>query len=306
MTSRTDALESLLAAIREDRASGAAELADRGVAAMAQGVADLARAGPQERRAGALRLLQRVAALRPSMAPLANWTLRFVETLADAWDLPPAEWRRRAGEAARLLRAERAGFRDGLRAAARQPLGGAGHVVTLSWSSTVLDLLLAAAPAARVTVAEARPRCEGRVLAERLLERGRRVALITDAQLALAIDAADLVLIGADTICRDGAAVNKAGSRLAALAARAAGKPFLVAADSYKINPRAGADRMPLEAMDPAELWPERPEICTNVYFEPVPAELLSLYITERGAQDLEGIGALVAGWGARYAAAGL
>ncbi len=35
--------------------------------------------------------------------------------------------------------------------------------------------------------------------------------------------------------------------------------------------------------MDAGEVWPERPEICANVTFEPVPAELIALYLTEKG-----------------------
>ncbi len=34
------------------------------------------------------------------------------------------------------------------------------------------------------------------------------------------------------------------------------------------------------------EVWPERPDICANVTFEPVPAELIGLYLTEKGPLD--------------------
>ena len=47
---------------------------------------------------------------------------------------------------------------------------------------------------------------------------------------------ADLVLVGADAVTPQ-AAVNKAGTRLLALAARAAGVPMCVAADSGKLSP---------------------------------------------------------------------
>src|SRR5690606_32342431 len=174
--------------------------------------------------------------------------------------------------AAARLDAERDAVHGRLHEAAAEVLGTAGHIVTLSRSSTVLDLLLEAAPHARVTVSEGRPGCEGRALAERLLAQGRTVRLTTEAQLALAVGGADLVLLGADTICRDLAAVNKVGSHLAALAAQAAGRPVLIAADTYKINPRVDAGSVPLEQMNGAEVWPERPGLADNTYFEPVPA----------------------------------
>lgn len=47
---------------------------------------------------------------------------------------------------------------------------------------------------------------------------------------------ADLVLLGADAVTAT-AAVNKAGSRLLALAAREAGVPCYVAADTWKLCP---------------------------------------------------------------------
>jgi translation initiation factor 2B subunit (eIF-2B alpha/beta/delta family) len=47
---------------------------------------------------------------------------------------------------------------------------------------------------------------------------------------------ADLVLVGADAVTPE-AVVNKAGTRLLALAARAAGVPVCVAADSGKLSP---------------------------------------------------------------------
>lgn len=47
---------------------------------------------------------------------------------------------------------------------------------------------------------------------------------------------ADLVLVGADAMTQ-AAAVNKAGTHLLALAAKAAGVPVYVAADSSKLSP---------------------------------------------------------------------
>ena len=59
--------------------------------------------------------------------------------------------------------------------------------------------------------------------------------------------------------------------------------PCLIAADSYKIDPAHTAETIPLEEMATAEVWPERPEFCRNIYFEPVPARLIGAYATEKG-----------------------
>jgi hypothetical protein len=55
-------------------------------------------------------------------------------------------------------------------------------------------------------------------------------------QAALFVGQADMVLVGADALTAD-AAVNKAGTHLVALAARAAGVPVLCVADSGKVSP---------------------------------------------------------------------
>ena len=79
--------------------------------------------------------------------------------------------------------------------------------------------------------------------------------------------------------------VNKVGSLALALCAAHFGKPLHVVADSFKIDPAHGRDDAVFEAMDGGEVWPERPEICANVYFEAVPADLVALYLTEDGAR---------------------
>jgi hypothetical protein len=55
-------------------------------------------------------------------------------------------------------------------------------------------------------------------------------------QAGLFVGEADLVLVGADAVTPE-AVVNKAGTCLLALAARAAGVPMCVAADSGKLSP---------------------------------------------------------------------
>jgi len=55
-------------------------------------------------------------------------------------------------------------------------------------------------------------------------------------QAALFVGQADVVLVGADAITEQGA-VNKTGTHLLALAARAAGVPMYAVADSGKLSP---------------------------------------------------------------------
>jgi translation initiation factor 2B subunit (eIF-2B alpha/beta/delta family) len=92
-----------------------------------------------------------------------------------------------------------------------------------------------------------------------------------------------MVLLGADAVCRDGAVINKTGSLAAALGARRAGVPVYVLADRFKVEPDRTGIEMGLERMAGEEIWRERPALCLNLYFEPVPADLINAIVTEAG-----------------------
>jgi len=139
----------------------------------------------------------------------------------------------------------------------------------------------------RVVIGEGRPRLEGRRLALAIEGNVPEVELITDGGLAHFAARVDHVILGADSICADGSAVNKTGSLATALGAKAAGVPCLIVADSYKLDPRHTAATIPLEEMAAEEVWSERPEMCRNVYFEPVPARLITAYVSEVGVSSM-------------------
>lgn len=297
--------ESLFHEIAEDRRRGAAELAGLAVDAVAMAAIGLAHYSEESRSTKLRELLRRVRDLRPNMAPVTNWCVVFAEAIAD-FRLGSASWIEAVTEARTRTRRTRDEIQNKLREGARPLLSGYGSILTLSHSSTVLDLITEASPAsARIVVCESRPDLEGRSTAEHLVGRGREVRLITEAEVALAMAETDAVLIGADTICADLAAVNKTGSRIVALAAADLGRPVIVAADTCKINPQVNADELNLERGDPAAIWDKHPGLCSNVTFEPVPSRLIRTYLTEDGALCPHELQPEVARWARRYAAIG-
>lgn len=298
--------EALFREIAEDRARGAAELAGLAIDAVAMAAIGLAHYSEEGRSTRVRELLRRVRDLRPNMAPLTNWSVVFAEAIAD-FRLGSASWIEAVTEARTRTRRTRDEIQRKLRDGARPVLADHASILTLSHSSTVLDLLLEATnPETRIVVCESRPGLEGRATAEHLVGRGREVRLVTEAEIVLAMMETEAVLIGADTICADLAAVNKTGSRIAALAAAEFDRPVLVAADTCKINPHANADEIDLERGEAAAVWAERPDLCTNVTFEPVPARLIHTYLTEDGPMTAEKLQPEVARWARRYAAVGL
>jgi translation initiation factor 2B subunit (eIF-2B alpha/beta/delta family) len=207
-----------LAAIRADKHSGAAEILER--AAQVLRALDPP-ASAEEARSLIADSCRALVDAQPLMAPLVNLTKRVTAACEDC--ATAAEAVEAAALAARRF-AEAA--RDAASVAALQAaalIGDGQRVVTHSRSSTVLRAFLAAARKGtrfEVIATESRPMLEGRVLARTLGESGIRVTLIADAAASLALDDADLVMLGADQVTQSGV-VNKIGTRMIALAARA-------------------------------------------------------------------------------------
>jgi translation initiation factor eIF-2B subunit delta len=104
--------------------------------------------------------------------------------------------------------------------------------------------------------------------------------------MALFVNEADAVMVGADTVLPEGGFINKIGTRLLALAARDADVPFYAAADTLKVA--APSEPLPFAPEEGkareicAESWLE----VRNVYYEMTPAHLVTAYITEQGVLD--------------------
>jgi translation initiation factor 2B subunit (eIF-2B alpha/beta/delta family) len=262
-----------LAALAADRVHGAAELAAQGLALLAALAAAAERQGADPLLACRL-LAARLATVRPSMAALGNWAAAYMPALRE---------RNSAAEASALLEAEREALEQRLDAVIRAAVAAAASLLTLSYSSTLVRALKGLGRRMRVVIGEGRPLLEGRRTATLLAAAGHDVVLVSDAALARLAGEVDAVLLGADTVGRDGSAINKTGSLAAALGARKRGRPCYVAADRFKLEPRRDGPTIPLEEMPGAELWPEHPALCRNLYFEAVSAGLITALLTDRG-----------------------
>ncbi|MEZ4864893.1 MAG: translation initiation factor eIF-2B [Caldilineaceae bacterium] len=277
-------LRQAIAEVVTDRAHGASELARRaleivGVAAREQPADD----------ADALRdLLYRLAnaltAAHPSMAPIYNLLACWREEVdqIEAEDL--AALRTQSAQCAEhIAQASRRAVAVIAKRGAQLVRPGQ-TIITHSLSSTVVAILGELTDRQiKVIVTEARPRCEGYQLAKQLSAWAIPTTLITDAQMGFFIQAADVALVGADSLLPDGGVVNKAGTYLLALAAKAHDRPFYVCCESFKRR-RAAMPPLELEAMDPTELGAPvyAHVIPKNIYFEVTPAQLVTDWINER------------------------
>jgi ribose 1,5-bisphosphate isomerase len=163
-------------------------------------------------------------------------------------------------------------------------------ILTHSRSSTVLAALRRAKASGKtfdVVTAESRPNLEGRTLARELAEDQIPVRFVVDALLGTVVEGADRILVGADAITPK-TVVNKIGTRLLAMAAKARGIPCHVVATTDKawlkrtepnLSLLSGKHRDPKEVWDPAPFGVE----VVNLYFEETPLELFDGIVSELG-----------------------
>ncbi len=190
----------------------------------------------------------------------------------------------------------------------------AGWLATVDYGTALAPIYAAFAAGidVHVWVSETRPRNQGLLTAWELSEQGVPHTVIADnaAGLLLTRGEVDAVIVGADCVAANGDIVNKVGTWLKALAARAAGVPFYVVAPRSTIDfdcPTGAA--IAIEERDADELRlvqgcdsAGRPgllrqlavaERVANPAFDMTPAALISALVTERGACAASGAGLL-------------
>ena len=162
-------------------------------------------------------------------------------------------------------------------------------VTTLSRSSTVLATMYHLHGLERlrqVYLLEGRPMLEGHRSVRDLHDHGIPVTLMIDAAMGEAVANTDIVVVGADSISADGYLLNKTGTLPLAMCCQVLDKPLYVLCDTLKFSPQLRAqilveDRPVEEVLQKGEedgfsVW--------NRYFEWTPVEMVTFFITERGA----------------------
>jgi len=264
-----------VAELRADREHGASWMARRAVEALAD-VAEAPAATAEELLGHLLAAGRELASSRPGVGAVAGAVGRLLAAAAANTALEVDDFQR-------LVREEADALVNGrLRAAASiaiqlQDRLEDAVVLTHSASATVREALLHTPPE-RVICTVSSPQDEGRAFSEDLRENGLDVELVEDEQAPSRLEWASLLLVGADTVFRDGALINKVGTTILAEAAAADNVPVVVACEVVKLAPFVSADAPELTA----------PE------FELTPAELIDCVVTEEGTVSPEEIRALV------------
>ena len=298
------AIENVAEAIRSLRVRGAPLI---GIAA-AMGVAmQVGKRGSGEAGKEELRRVREACKLLGATRPTAvnlHWALSRMELRAEAavhagesletalraeanaiWDEDRAMCRRIGELGARLIS-------DGGTVAT---ICNAGALATggIGTALAPIYLLHEQGVAVQTLVPETRPLLQGsRLTAWELHRAGVPVTLIGDGMIASRLRQGDVraVLVGADRIAANGDVANKIGTYGLALAARAHGVPFYVAAPSSTVDPSTPeGTAIPIEERSAGELTGWRGHNSAplgiqvwNPAFDVTPAELIRAIITDR------------------------
>jgi methylthioribose-1-phosphate isomerase len=182
----------------------------------------------------------------------------------------------------------------------------AGALATGGIGTALAPVYLAHQAGRRVSVIadETRPLLQGaRLTAWELSRAGVPVTVITEGMAASRLRVGDItcVLVGADRIAANGDVANKIGTYGLALAARAHGVPFYVAAPASTFDPATpdGA-AIPIEIRKEEEVrgwtgvqWAAPAARVWNPAFDVTPAELVTGYLTDAGRLSAAELGRL-------------
>jgi translation initiation factor 2B subunit (eIF-2B alpha/beta/delta family) len=275
-----DAVLAAIDRIRTDRLSGAVALARRAAEALQSAEPALGELDPEAVQARVIELARRLVEAQPAMAPLVNLASAVLGRSASG------DPRTAIGEACRKFLADLEVSAAAIRRHGAALIGEGACVITHSYSQTVLEAILAAQEAGKrisVICTESRPQREGVRLARRLAEAGIGVHLVVDAAIYAKMPAATLALTGADSVSERGL-VNKTGTSLLALAARAHGKPCYALCGEEKFLP-AGYTPPPEPPKPPLEVAADGLAGVTieNFYFEATPLDLFTGVVTGAG-----------------------
>jgi len=222
-----------------------------------------------------------VAETRGAAAPIVANALRWQ---MDGVEAAPAE--RRAAVLAERAADWDAAARDrraALVARAVEAIAACSAPLAFDYSSTVADVIAARAARGglvRIVIPESRAVDGGRRYVEAFGALGVPMAVTPDAAVDYAVGLCDAVLLGAESVSRDGGVVNTIGSAPHARAAAATGKPVYGCADLFKVGDVAAAD-WPAPPVRGYAFLPGQgaaPEI------EMVPPALVTALLTEAGA----------------------
>ncbi|MFX1532247.1 MAG: hypothetical protein ACFFBC_14115 [Promethearchaeota archaeon] len=165
-------------------------------------------------------------------------------------------------------------------------------MMLISYSSSILNLLQKNSDFdLEILVLESRPLLEGRTTAK-FLSKYFKTTLIIDAAMGKFIEQVDLVLIGVDSILKDGAIINKIGTYPLAVLAKLNNIDLFAIGNSFKYNLRSHYGyEVIIEKKLSSEVFEINDDLnidVLNYYFEIIPSEYISGIISDLGIMTIQ------------------
>ena len=270
--------------LKLDKTSGASELIERGLEILKAQLASI-KDSQLDIIDVIFQLSQELLKVRPSMAPIINTIGYFLhdlefytkKNLLERYNAFPQERER-------IEEALSSSFHSFLDTYSGKKL----KIMLISYSTTIVKCLKEIKTNDfSLYILEARPLLEGRRTAE-ILSSDFETHLITDSAMGKFIKLVDIVLLGIDSILRDGSIVNKIGSYPLACIAAANNKEVYAIGDSYKYNLKSHYDQeIIIESKPNYEVYSKKFKSklfnVHNYYFDITPSKYLSGIISDLG-----------------------
>ena len=161
-------------------------------------------------------------------------------------------------------------------------------IMLISYSSTIINVIVYLKDYnPEIYILESRPLNEGHRTAE-ILSQYMNTHLIIDAAIGKFIEDIDLVLIGADSILKDGSIINKIGTNPLAIVAKEHNIPVYAIVDSFKYNLRSHFNqKVIISKKQINEVYDKKIESnlmkVDNYYFDITPAKYIKGIISDLG-----------------------
>jgi len=166
-------------------------------------------------------------------------------------------------------------------------------IMLISYSSTIINLLIKFKDFNfELFILESRPLLEGHIVAE-ILSSHFKTNLIIDAAMGKFIDQIDLVLVGIDSILKNGSIINKIGTYPLANLAKRKGIDVYAVGDSFKYNLRSHygeeilIERKPTQEIYNKMIQNKLLEI-QNYYFDITPSKYITGIISDLGVLEIQ------------------
>ncbi len=279
----------LLSNLRDDNSSGATELIEKALDII-KILLELTENSNADITKDIYKISKEIINSHPSMAPLINVIGYLIHDLRVITKNDLLE-RLNQFETDKLRRqkALEESFRTFLTSKGKKEL----KIMLISYSSTINKLLKNNKDyPLEIFILESRPLLEGHRVAE-FLSSYFKTNLIIDAAMGKFIDGIDLVLIGVDSILKNGSIINKIGTFPLAVLANTKKIDVYAVADSFKYNLRSHysqkilIEEKPIKEIYDEELTNDLLKV-HNLYFDITPPDYITGIISDLGILSIQ------------------